>query len=87
MEEEDGATEPESESDTEDVSSADCASLWSRLPLRLRKAFGIGDGPVPNVLANLFTDPADLASFTTANCPATALLAQIFVRHNVGCAF
>ena len=76
MEEEDGATEPESESDLEDVSSADCASLWSRLPLRLRKAFGLGDDPVANVLANFFADAADLVSFTTAHCPSGTNLRQ-----------
>ena len=53
--------------------------LWSRLPglpLRLRKAFGVGDGVLLHVLANFFTDPADLAPFTTANCPSGANLRQ-----------
>ena len=38
--------------------------------------FGIGDGPVAKVLANFFTDPADLASLTAASCLSGTNLRQ-----------
>ena len=68
---------PEFESDMEDrLESRLCLFAVTPTSALAEAGFGIGDGPVAKVLANFFTDPADLASLTAASCLSGTNLRQ-----------